>query len=308
MKLYISKFILGLMILSVQFISAQNLSKSQFKVKGNCEMCQSRIETAAKKAGAKTAVYSIDLQTLTIETDRDVSTDEILKKVADAGHDNEKFKSTDDTYKALPGCCHYERNLQPSSAEAHQHHTKNGNEFYVKGNCASCKARIEKAAKAAGADSAEWSAEKQTVTLNFDASKTSSDKVLKAIADAGHDNEKYKTSDEVYKNLPGCCLYDRSIPFGEANPNVHFEEGAKHNDHALHQPTVADTHEPSEKKIDGVVITGSKAATALSKKEAGLVFNIDKKELLKAACCNLSESFETNATVDVSFSNAVTGT
>jgi hypothetical protein len=63
-----------------------------------------------------------------------------------------------------------------------------------------------------------------------------------------------------------------------------------------------------EKNIEGVVVTGSKAATALSKKEAGLVFNIDKKELLKAACCNLSESFETNATVDVSFSNAVTGT
>ena len=30
-------------------------------------------------------------------------------------------------------------------------------------------------------------------------------------------------------------------------------------------------------------------------------------ELLKAACCNLSESFETNASVDVSFSDAVTG-
>jgi hypothetical protein len=49
-------------------------------------------------------------------------------------------------------------------------------------------------------------------------------------------------------------------------------------------------------------------ATALSGKSADLTFNIGKKELLKAACCNLSESFETNATVDVSFSNAVTGT
>ena len=39
-----------------------------------------------------------------------------------------------------------------------------------------------------------------------------------------------------------------------------------------------------------------------------MTFNINPKELLKAACCNLSESFETNATVDVSFSNAVTGT
>lgn len=35
---------------------------------------------------------------------------------------------------------------------------------------------------------------------------------------------------------------------------------------------------------------------------------ITEKELLKAACCNLSESFETNASVDVSFTDAVTGT
>ncbi len=32
-----------------------------------------------------------------------------------------------------------------------------------------------------------------------------------------------------------------------------------------------------------------------------------ESELLKAACCNLSESFETNASVDVSFSDAVSG-
>jgi len=35
---------------------------------------------------------------------------------------------------------------------------------------------------------------------------------------------------------------------------------------------------------------------------------ITEKELLKAPCCNLSESFETNASVDVSFTDAVTGT
>ena len=34
---------------------------------------------------------------------------------------------------------------------------------------------------------------------------------------------------------------------------------------------------------------------------------ITEKELEKAACCNLSESFETNASVDVSYSDAVTG-
>jgi len=306
MKLYISRIILGVFLLSVQFILGQNLSKNQFKVKGNCDMCKERIENTAKKAGAKTAIYSVDLQTLTLETDHNISTDDILKKVAEAGHDNEKFKTSDVTYEALPGCCHYSRDLQPQTAEDHDHHPKKENEFYVKGNCESCKARIEKAAKDAGANSAEWSAETQTVILNFDPKKTSSDKILKKIADVGHDNEKYKSTDTTYKNLPACCLYDREIPFGDVNPKVHAEEEttAEHTDHNNHNAE----NENHEKQIEGVLVTGSKTATSLNKKEAGLVFNIDKKELLKAACCNLSESFETNATVDVSFSNAVTGT
>jgi outer membrane receptor for ferrienterochelin and colicin len=35
---------------------------------------------------------------------------------------------------------------------------------------------------------------------------------------------------------------------------------------------------------------------------------ITSKELLKAACCNLAESFETNPSIDVNFSDALTGT
>lgn len=35
---------------------------------------------------------------------------------------------------------------------------------------------------------------------------------------------------------------------------------------------------------------------------------LNEKELCKAACCNLSESFETNASIDASFTDAVTGT
>jgi outer membrane receptor for ferrienterochelin and colicin len=38
------------------------------------------------------------------------------------------------------------------------------------------------------------------------------------------------------------------------------------------------------------------------------VQKIGSKELRKAACCNLSESFETNASIDASFTDAVTGT
>ena len=35
---------------------------------------------------------------------------------------------------------------------------------------------------------------------------------------------------------------------------------------------------------------------------------VTSKELLKAACCNLAESFETNPSIDVNFSDALTGT
>lgn len=311
MKLYFTKIILGAFLLFTTFISAQNLSKSQFKVKGNCEMCKERIETTAKKAGAQSARYSIDLQTLTLETSEKVSPEDILKKVAEAGHDNEKFKASDETYEKLPGCCHYDRDLKTENSNIENHnHSKGENEFFVKGNCESCKARIEKAAKSAGANSAEWNAEKQTVTLNFDSSKTSADQILKKIAEVGHDNEKYKTTDDVYKQLPGCCLYDRDIEFGEKNEKVHSNETEKEfaERQANTEASNHNSHSTGEKSIEGVTITASKAATSISKKEAGLVFNIDSKELLKAACCNLSESFETNATVDVSFSNAVTGT
>jgi len=38
------------------------------------------------------------------------------------------------------------------------------------------------------------------------------------------------------------------------------------------------------------------------------IMKVSSEELLKAACCNLSESFETNPTIDVNFSDALTGT
>jgi len=172
----------------------------------------------------------------------------------------------------------------------------------VRGNCVSCKTRIEKAAKTAGADAADWNPETQTVTLDFNPAKTSADAILKMIADVGHDNEKYTASDSVYKNLPDCCLYDRTLPLGVKSDLVHMEESpAPKKDFTQHADHV-------DKSIEEVKLIKMGEATALNKKETGLTFNISSKELLKAACCNLSESFETNATVDVSFSNAVTGT
>ncbi|MEI8280032.1 MAG: TonB-dependent receptor [Bacteroidota bacterium] len=56
-----------------------------------------------------------------------------------------------------------------------------------------------------------------------------------------------------------------------------------------------------------VVVRNRRKATELSLYNPFKTENIGQAELYKAACCNLSESFETTPSVDVSFTDAVTG-
>ncbi len=60
--------------------------------------------------------------------------------------------------------------------------------------------------------------------------------------------------------------------------------------------------------LDEVEIKSRKQATSRSYLQAQNILTVSSDELLKAACCNLSESFETNPSIDVNFSDAVTGT
>ena len=81
-------------------------------------------------------------------------------------------------------------------------------QFKVSGECEMCKDRIETAAKTvSGVKSAEWFAEKQMLHVEFDGDKTNSDAIQKAIAAVGHDTENFKAPEDVYKELPECCLY-----------------------------------------------------------------------------------------------------
>ncbi|MDD3859776.1 MAG: TonB-dependent receptor [Bacteroidales bacterium] len=59
--------------------------------------------------------------------------------------------------------------------------------------------------------------------------------------------------------------------------------------------------------LDEVTIGERQVGTHYSRMEIGSVQTITDAELCKAACCNLSESFETNASVDASYSDATTG-
>lgn len=62
------------------------------------------------------------------------------------------------------------------------------------------------------------------------------------------------------------------------------------------------------KGLNKVLITAKQDARSISSLNPLQTEMINSKELRKAACCNLSESFETNATVDVNITDAVSGT
>lgn len=83
-------------------------------------------------------------------------------------------------------------------------------QFKVWGNCGMCKKTIEKAAtKVKGVETAEWDMDTHQFSATFNPSKTSVDKIHRAIAKAGYDTDQQRGNDKAYNNLPGCCQYDR---------------------------------------------------------------------------------------------------
>ncbi len=61
------------------------------------------------------------------------------------------------------------------------------------------------------------------------------------------------------------------------------------------------------KNLDEVEVVSRKSGSHISRSETRGITSINEGELQKAACCNLSESFENSASVDVSYADAVTG-
>lgn len=60
--------------------------------------------------------------------------------------------------------------------------------------------------------------------------------------------------------------------------------------------------------LDEVTVTARQKASSRSFLQSQNVINVSSAELLKAACCNLAESFETNPSIDVNFADAISGT
>jgi hypothetical protein len=79
-------------------------------VYGNCGMCEKTIEGAAYKKGEAEADWNKTTKQAVITYDASkTSLDDVLKRIAESGYDNVKFRAPDKAYNKLHTCCKYER-------------------------------------------------------------------------------------------------------------------------------------------------------------------------------------------------------
>ncbi|TQD37682.1 TonB-dependent receptor [Haloflavibacter putidus] len=85
--------------------------------------------------------------------------------------------------------------------------------------------------------------------------------------------------------------------------------GFKSDTIAIKNPSKPITHALTPtSSLDEIKVISRKQATSRSYLNSQNTMNVSSDELLKAACCNLSESFETNPSIDVNFADAISGT
>lgn len=115
-------------LMTVISLKAQikNAETVTVKIDGSCGMCKETIEAAATQKKNVKAEWNVDTKSAVITFDKTkTNTDEILKRVAYAGYDNEKFLAPDDIYAKLPGCCQYERHRKKTPVVTAENVTAN---------------------------------------------------------------------------------------------------------------------------------------------------------------------------------------
>lgn len=103
------KMILMAAALMVMSAAEAKTVKTTFEVKGNCDMCQKRIEKAAMGVkGVTSARWNKKDGMLSLVYDnKQTSPEKVQKALATVGHDTGNFKADKAVYDKLPGCCKY---------------------------------------------------------------------------------------------------------------------------------------------------------------------------------------------------------
>ena len=89
------------------FAQDKKVIEAEFKVSGNCNMCKSRIEKSVKISEVKYAKWNKSTKMLKVAFENSITADSLQRRVAEVGHDTEKYKANAETYSDLPNCCLY---------------------------------------------------------------------------------------------------------------------------------------------------------------------------------------------------------
>jgi mercuric ion binding protein len=86
--------------------------KTTFKVSGLCDLCEQRIENAAKSVpGVLSASWNMRTQKLVLVYDNKKTTPaKVQRAIAAVGHDAGSVKASAKAYSRIPSCCRYRGN------------------------------------------------------------------------------------------------------------------------------------------------------------------------------------------------------
>lgn len=278
------KYINKLFIVALLFIGfAANGQELSLKVYGACGMCQERIESNAKDViGVSSASWDQDENMLTITFDDFLfQENELHQKMASIGHDTDKIKSTDDVYENLHGCCKYR--VDENSSEENQIVEQFKIDFKENGG------QVD---------------ETGSTISGMIYEQTSSGDLEPLI---GANVFLAETLDGTSTDLEGYFTFKK--PNGLSSELIVISYTGYANDTIdMTGQSVVSVVMKTNFIMDQVEIVHKRKTTEVSFINPIKVQTIGEKELCKAACCNLSESFETNPSVDAGATDAVTGT
>ena len=161
----------------------------------------------------------------------------------------------------------------------------------IYGNCGMCKATIEKAGNVNKVASVEWNKDTKMATLTYDSDKTNQDEILKRIALAGYDSEKFLAPDDVYAKLPGCCQYSRELKPAAKSNDAGMDmknEHANHNHNEMAATNTADAQNAPQLKAvfdnyfsvkDALVKTDAGTSSAKATEMAASIKAVDMNKL-----------------------------
>lgn len=93
-----------------------NAKTETVRIAGNCDLCKQTIETAGTWKGEAMLSWNADTHLAEVTYDSVATTaDEVMKRVAYAGYDNEHYLAPAEAYAALENCCQYERAPQAAA-------------------------------------------------------------------------------------------------------------------------------------------------------------------------------------------------